>query len=74
MGKENALIPIIINTINQAASGQKVLMIVILVGKNLSVSKEEIAHFLSEEFPYATVKLKNGGKEGTVTVKEIEVE
>jgi hypothetical protein len=62
------------SAIRGAAEGQKVTLVVLSVGKGVSVSKEEIVQRLSQEFPSASIELLDGGAVGSVTVKEIEVE
>ena len=69
-----SLISEIESTIGGAADGQKVMLIVIAVGKGVSVSKEEIVQALSRKFPGASIDIRDGGAAGSATVKEIEVE
>jgi len=68
------LISEIESTIEGAASGKKVTLISLSVGKGVSVSKEEIVQALSGKFPGATIDIQDGGAPGCATVKEIEVE
>ena len=68
------LISEIESTIAGAASGQKVTLIILSVGKGVSVSKEEIVKSLSQKFPGASIDIQDGGAPGCATVKEIEVE
>jgi len=69
-----SLISEIESTIEGAADGQKVALIAITVGKGVSVAKEEIVKRLAEKYPGASIDIQDGGKAGSVTVKEIEVE
>ena len=69
-----SLISEIESTIEGAASGQKVTLIKLSLGKGVSVSKEEIVKALAQKFPGASIDIRDGGAAGSVTVKEIEVE
>ena len=72
--EERSLISEIESTIGGAAAGQKVALIVITVGRGVSVSKEEIVQALARKFPGASIDIQDGGAAGSATVKEIEVE
>ena len=61
------------STIRGAAGKQKVTLVVLSVGKGVSMSKEELVQKLDEKFPGASIDIKDGGAAGSVTVKEIEV-
>ena len=69
-----SLISEIESTIEGAASGQKVTLIIISVGRGVSVSKEEIVQALGKKFPGSSIDIQDGGAAGSATVKEIEVE
>ena len=62
------------STIRGAAGKQKVTLVVLAVGKGVSVSKEELVQRLDAKFPGASIDIQDGGAAGSVTVKEIEVE
>jgi len=72
--KAPSLIDEIESTISSAAGGQKVTLVILSMGNGVSVSKEEIVKRLAEKFPGASIDIQDGGKAGSVTVKEIEVE
>jgi hypothetical protein len=61
-------------TIEEAAAGQKVVMIRLAIGKEVSVSKVEIAKELHKRFPEASVEIKESALTDSITVKDIEVE
>jgi len=61
-------------TVKQAAGKEKVILIRIAVGKEVSVSKVEIARELHRRFPDASVEISDGKESDSVTVKDIEVE
>ncbi|MFA6214477.1 MAG: hypothetical protein WC717_04340 [Candidatus Micrarchaeia archaeon] len=67
------LISEIESTIGGASGGRKVTLIILAVGKGVSVSKEEIVQKLGGKFPGASIDIREGGAAGSVTVKEIEV-
>lgn len=69
-----SLISEIEGTIEGAASGQKVTLIKLSLGKGVSVSKEEIVKALAQKFPGASIDIQDGGAAGSATVREIEVE
>lgn len=69
-----SLIDEIETTVKEAAAGQKVVMIRLAIGKELSISKVEIAKELHRRFPEASVELKESALTDSVTVKDIEVE
>jgi len=62
------------STISGAAGRQKVTLVILSMGKGVSVAKEEIVKRLAEKYPGASIDIQDGGKAGSVTVKEIEVE
>jgi len=68
------LISEIESTVEGAALGQKVTLIILSVGKGVSVSKEEIVKALGKKYPGASIDIQDGGAAGSATVKEIEVE
>ena len=68
------LIEEIESTISGAAGKQKVTLVILSVGKGVSISKEELVQKLDEKFPGASIEIRDGGAVGSVTVKEIEVE
>ena len=72
--KAPSLIDEIESTISGAAGGQKVTLVILSMGSGVSVSKEEIVKRLAEKYPGASIDIQDGGKAGSVTVKEIEVE
>ncbi|MCX8174707.1 MAG: hypothetical protein N3E51_00675 [Candidatus Micrarchaeota archaeon] len=61
-----------IEIIREAAGGQRVLVIRLAVGVG-RISKVEIAKAMHAAFPNASVEINDGGEEGSLTVKEIEV-
>jgi hypothetical protein len=69
-----SLIDGIESTVREAASGQRVVLIRLAVGKGLSVSKVEIAKELHRRFPDASIEMKESTLTDSVTVKDIEVE
>ncbi|MFA6328309.1 MAG: hypothetical protein WCY41_02605 [Candidatus Micrarchaeia archaeon] len=69
-----SLVDEIESTISGAASGQKVTLIILSVGKGVSVAKEEIVKRLAGKYPGASIDIQDGGAAGSATVKEIEVE
>jgi hypothetical protein len=68
------LISEIESTIAGAAGKQKVTLIILSLGKGVSVSKEEIVKSLGKKFPGSSIDIQDGGAAGSATVKEIEVE
>ena len=62
------------STISGAAGKQKVTLVILAMGKGVSVAKEEIVKRLAEKYPGASIDIQDGGTAGSVTVKEIEVE
>ena len=60
--------------IRQAAAGQTVTRIRLLVGKEVSVPKAEIALALHKSFPRASVEMGVGKEGDAVMVRDIEVE
>jgi hypothetical protein len=69
-----SLIDEIESTISGAAGKQKVTLIMLSMGKGVSVAKEEVVKRLAEKYPGASIDIQDGGAKGSVTVKEIEVE
>ena len=68
------LIDEIESTISGAAGKQKVTLVILAMGKGVSVAKEEVVKRLAEKYPGASIDIRDGGAAGSVTVKEIEVE
>ena len=62
------------STISGAAGKQKVTLVILSMGSGVSVAKEEIVKRLAGKYPGASIDIQDGGKAGSVTVKEIEVE
>jgi hypothetical protein len=69
-----SLIDEIETTVKEAAAGQRVVLIRLAVGKELSVSKVEIAKELHRRFPDASIEMKESALTDSVTVRDIEVE
>ncbi|MCX6770709.1 MAG: hypothetical protein NTX79_01505 [Candidatus Micrarchaeota archaeon] len=69
-----SLVDEIESTIAGAAGKHKVTLVMLSVGKGVSVAKEEIVKRLAEKYPGASIDIQDGGAAGSVTVKEIEVE
>ena len=69
-----SLIDEIESTISDAAGKNAVTLIILSMGKGVSVAKEEIVKRLAEKYPGASIDIRDGGASGSVTVKEIEVE
>ncbi len=61
-------------TVKEAAAGKTVVMIRLAIGKEISVSKVEIARELHKRFPEASVEMKESALTDSITVKDIEVE
>lgn len=61
-------------TIRGAAGGNRVLVVRLMVGKDVSVPKLEIAKLLHERFPGSSIEIKDGDASDAVVVKDIEVE
>jgi len=70
----SALVEEIEATIKGAASGSRVLIIRLVVGKGISVSKMEIVSYLHDKFPGASIEIHDGKRSDAVVVKDIEVE
>ncbi len=62
------------SAIKQAAGSQTVVKIHLAVGKEVSISKVEIAKEMHARFPSASVELEDGKQPDAVVVKDIEVE
>lgn len=61
--------------IRSAAAGQKVVLIRLEVGRDVTVSRIEIAKEMHRKFPDASVELGDAkAKSDSVVVKDIEVE
>lgn len=60
--------------VRQAAGGQAVTRIRLLVGKEVSVPKAQIALALHKSFPRASVEMGEGKEGDAVMVRDIEVE
>jgi hypothetical protein len=71
---ERTLVDEIESTISGAAGKHKVTLIILAMGSDVSVAKEEIVKRLAEKYPGASIDIQDGGAEGSVTVKEIEVD
>jgi len=69
-----SLVDEIESTISGAAGKHKVTLIILAMGKGVSVAKEEIVKRLAGKYPGASIDIQDGGAAGSVTVKEIEVE
>ena len=69
-----AIIDEIEQTIRQAAGKSTVTMIRLAIGKEVTVSKVEIAKEMHKRFPSASVELDEGKDAGSVVVRDIEVE
>ncbi|MCX6773279.1 MAG: hypothetical protein NTV88_05955 [Candidatus Micrarchaeota archaeon] len=62
-------------TIRQAAGKEKVVLIRLAVGKDVTVSKVEIAREIHRRFPDASLELSDAKITGdSIVVKDIEVE
>ena len=62
-------------TVRQAAGKQKVVLIRLSVGKEVSISRVQIAKALNRRFPDASLEILDGrGNEDSIVVKDIEVE
>jgi hypothetical protein len=72
--KAPSLVDEIESTIRGAAGRQKVTLVMLSMGKGVSVAKEEIVKSLAKKYPGASIDIQDGGAAGSVTVKEIEVE
>jgi hypothetical protein len=62
------------STVRQAAGKQRVVLIRLAVGKELSVSKVALASELHRRFPGASIEMKESSIISSVVVKDIEVE
>ena len=69
-----SLVDEIESTISGAAGKRTVTLIILAMGKGVSVAKEEIVKRLAGKYPGASIDIQDGGAAGSVTVKEIEVE
>ncbi len=56
-----------------ASAGKTVVMIRLAIGKEVTVSKVEIAKELHKRFPEASVEMKESALTDSVVVKDIEV-
>jgi len=61
-------------TIRQAAGKQSVIKIRVAIGKEVTVSKVEIAKELHKRFPQASIELEEAKETDSIVVKDIEVE
>lgn len=62
-------------TIKRAAGGQKVVLIRIAIGREVTISRVRIAKELHRRFPDASLEISDSkGEADSVTVKDIEVE
>ncbi len=73
MGEQN-LIDEVEAAIRQACAGQAVTKIRVAVGKEVTVSKVEIASELHRRFPQASVELMETKESDSIVVRDIEVE
>ena len=71
---EPDLIDEVEQTIRQAAGKQAVTRIRVAVGKEVTVSKVEIAKELHKRFPQASVELLETKESDSIVVRDIEVE
>jgi hypothetical protein len=60
-------------TIKEAAAGQRVVVIRLEVGREVTIPKVEIASQMHRLFPGASVEISDGKEGDSVTVKDIEV-
>ncbi|MCX8197676.1 MAG: hypothetical protein N3F07_00565 [Candidatus Micrarchaeota archaeon] len=60
--------------IKEAAGKQEVVMIRLAVGEKISIPKSALAAELHRRFPKASIEMVDGKEEGSVVVKDIEVE
>jgi hypothetical protein len=60
--------------IKEAAAGQKVVQIRLAVGKEVTVSRVELAAELHKRFPEASITLLESKITDSIVVKDIEVE
>lgn len=75
MAYENsALVEEIEATVRGASGGSRVLVIRLMVGKDVTVPKLDIAGQLHRKFPGASIEIKDGSATDAVVVKDIEVE
>lgn len=73
-GEKDSVIDEVEATIREAASGQKVVLIRLAIGKEVSLSKVEIAKQLHRRFPDASVEIKESAITDSIVVRDIEVE
>lgn len=71
---EESLIDAVEAAIRQAASGQTVIQIRLSVGKEVSISKVNIAKEMHRRFPSASVELTESKESDSIVVRDIEVE
>lgn len=71
---EESLVDDVENAIRQAAGKQSVIKIRIAIGKEVTVSRVEIAKELHKRFPQASIELDAARETDSVVVKDIEVE
>ncbi len=75
MAYENsALVEEIEATIKGASGGSRVIVIRLMVGKDVTVPRLEIAGQLHKRFPGSSIEIKDGSASDAVVVKDIEVE
>ena len=70
---ETSLVDEVEQTIRQAAGGQAVTRIRLAVGREVSVSKMELAKELHKRFPQASVELSSAKEADAVLVRDIDV-
>jgi len=71
---EESLVDDVEATIRQAAGKQAVVKIRVAIGKEVTVSKVEIAKELHKRFPQASIELDVAKETDSIVVKDIEVE
>ena len=71
---DGGLIDEVEDTIRQACAGQAVAKIRVAVGREVTVSKVEIAKELHRRFPQASIELLETKESDSIVVRDIEVE
>lgn len=72
---EGSIVDEVASAIKAAAAGQKVILIRISVGKEVTVSRVQIARELNRRFPSASLEIKDSkDSDDSIIVRDIEVE
>lgn len=72
---EGSIVDEVASAIKAAAAGQKVILIRISVGKEVTVSRVQIARELNRIFPSASLEIKDSKvPDDSIVVRDIEVE